>query len=790
MKNLLRLRVIVLALLLLVTVGVLGSILWLAFNHSSTATYFANAKAAWSKGNYAVVRQELAKVINHDHENEEAYQMLADLAERERHFQDAAGYWSILTNLNSQQEKFKTRLYLALAACRNDAAIISILQPMVAKDDINIEQKLILANAYLRSNHPLEAEMLADAILKSDKSNLAARLLKADILFATGKTAAAEVAYKQLTPTGISAEIRCLAGLGLCRCRLVSGDVAGAAKLLAKLDPVPACELEIRNLQGMIFVRRQQYAQAAGEYEKILQVQTANLTLAAELAEIYASDNNREKLQQLRNRFKDNSRPSMIIGYYIDALLAGMKNDFIKAYDCLKLCPELQMRIPAQELLLKGAVLKNDLATAASAVLQLLNYRADPPAVAAVVADFTPLVPRLIEAKRDDQAVKAAELLLSIAPRQVDAARIIMRSAFVKADYLNVLRMSRQILAIEADDQEAAQKGALALLELKRAEEGCAWCEKWLAQHPNSPVMLMMLARGQRQLNELAAAVSSYKKALTLSHYSPGIAEEAGLFMLYSGYQSEIGQLIKTLRQNPDHIRQSLSWALTAAEEQLNHRSATAAFQKAIELNPTQPGLYLVLTDLYVADKNVTAAVECLKGGLRQMSEQPELQLRLAVILRTRGTVEDDREASEIFLSLLRREQYSLECLVQLSELAAKQGKKAEALKWVEKASALMPANPGVCFCYGNRLMENHDYVNAINQYRIALDKNYRTKECQAKMIAALREQARQELAADALVNSYNHWREILSLLPNDPEARRAIDQLDARQAKETSKKP
>ncbi|MDD3119041.1 MAG: tetratricopeptide repeat protein, partial [Victivallales bacterium] len=231
-------------------------------------------------------------------------------------------------------------------------------------------------------------------------------------------------------------------------------------------------------------------------------------------------------------------------------------------------------------------------------------------------------------------------------------------------------------------------------------------------------------------------------------------------------------------------IRCSLSWALSAELAKIDKKPAQAAqdFAAAVKLSPKQLGLYMAWSAVLFEENNLAAAIACLHQGLENLPGQPELRFRLAVTLRLTDKPDDSREAIAIFRGLLREDPESVPCLINLSELLAKEGQAKEALDLAERAIRIEPGEATVCFCYANRLFENKNYRSAAIQYRFTLDKSFMKKESREGLIACLREQGRMAGAGNNLISARAAWEEILALAPADAEAKKMLEQIREKQ--------
>jgi len=651
---------------------------------------------------------------------------------------------------------------------------------------LSTELKLLLGNAYLQNRGFGDAELLVDELLKNRPDDDTVLMLKADILLQVDKPREAEVLYRRIVRETSSAELRCRAELGLVRCLLIAKNISGAETLFAQLHQLPGCEDDVRMVLAELLMAKSLYEQAAVEMEKVLKVRSCDLYLAARLADIYAANKNIGKLTELKEHFQNNTRLGTIFSYYVDAICAGLKGETAKAYELINLCQELQFMIPAQALILKGAAAQGDLKAAASAALFLLAARNDADAVRAVIEDLVPLLSKLIKDNREADAVRAAELILAISPRQPLAARLLMRNNFSKGEYWAAVKLASTILSAIPDDAEAAQLGVLALLTSRQYREGSEWCQKWLMRHPDDVFMTLMLARNQAAAGEMAAAAVSYEKALLLGKASPGVAQEAGIFFLHNDREALARKLIDMLKKDADPIRRSVSWALVGEAAKLgkNRKGAIDAFREAVKLSPKQLGLYMVLSELLFESGNLAEVIDCLRDGLKQLPEQPELCFRLGIALQLTGTAENAAAAINVFTALLQQFPEWWECMTHLSDLLASAGKAPEALKWAETANRQAPNEPAACFCYGNRLYENKNYREAVIQYRLVMEKNFMTSETRTKLAASLREYGRQCLGDSKNTDGMAVWEELLRLCPGDSEAIAAIRQLAEKQNK------
>lgn len=209
-------------------------------------------------------------------------------------------------------------------------------------------------------------------------------------------------------------------------------------------------------------------------------------------------------------------------------------------------------------------------------------------------------------------------------------------------------------------------------------------------------------------------------------------------------FQSALGNVINSARSAVDFDSSNyINWiSLGRAYESViplniegSYENAIASYNKALELSPSSPSMYIIL-----------ARTELIKGD----TKKAKAFLEQALVLKSDYT----------------------QALFLLSQIAAQSGNIDEAIKQVEKASFIAPNDVGVFFQLGLLRYQNKDYTGAISALERAVILNSVYSNAKYFLGLSYYKEGRRD---DAIVQ----FKDIKLLNPDNKEVKQILSNLE-----------
>ena len=145
------------------------------------------------------------------------------------------------------------------------------------------------------------------------------------------------------------------------------------------------------------------------------------------------------------------------------------------------------------------------------------------------------------------------------------------------------------------------------------------------------------------------------------------------------------------------------------------------SFERAIELEPTNPVLYTELGKLYIAAGDTEKAQESFQRATEQKSDYADAQIQQAMLLEQAG---DASEAIAKLESLIQANPYSVEVIFQLGRLYFNNGQVDEAIKQFKGATILAPDHSNARYSLGVAYVAQGKNSLALEEFKKVLELN------------------------------------------------------------------
>lgn len=679
-KNHLSVRRLALAAAILVLLACLVAIsASVVSNLRKTARLQEAFKLADSGANDQLALKLLRNCLKNDPHQEAAYAKMARVYERLGEWNKAAAAWQYAASLNAMQPDYIDARLLALFRAQNYETLASTLDAMQKKAALPPKQAVLAALAFCKTGqHGTARELLAaitdQEALASPAGKLLAIYVNAQNTPRNDVVAALTEITKVLEPAIAFDAMNALAGIAL-----ADGDFAQTEKWLLDASAILPESGQIK--LGNFYFLRQDFDRALPLYIEVLK-RDGNPDIATRLGEIYASRNDRAALLELYEKYQLGSKPFLLAGYYLEALLAFMDRDDAKLADVLKRLNNIYNTPVAMLMTLYSGLQQNQVAEVTKA-LSLIQTNFPGSAIQErAVAMVMPFIATLVANRRLQDAAqlaviirdeKAPALLLEQVILTDKLRRRILSGNDVSAA-LSRFPEDPQILYVAAEfalaqrNYAAAREHALASMRLGNTKVAMQ-------------LIYLSALEGMGANDDLAAAFAQFRTK------SPDDADLANAYLLYCTRHRKTGEL-EALRKEMDSKTEPGFQAIARyAEAELAWQrqdlpAMTAALQKAIAIKPVD---------------------------VRDFAEV-QLTYRAAFLLAAADVVEP---AIQLYEKIAASFSQKPLLLINLSELYAVKGQPDKALAAALNARQLMPTWPPASECYGIRLLEAKDYARA-----------------------------------------------------------------------------
>ncbi len=580
----------------------------------------------------------------------------------------------------------------------------------------------------------------------SPQAKLAKHTADADKYFAAADYDRAEVEYinvlglEALNPHAISQ---------LAIIYFEQGRIGRAAPFINKARELQPNNLEIRLKLGSLYLITGKAAEARAEANFVLDRRPQDEDAPILLVEASAKP---EEIEAAQNRLKQLPAPAA------DGAPA------LTALGSLEL--RRRQLAPAEELFGRARTQNPKYGTVYAALGTLYQARNDLPQAEQAfkqAAEFSPLrsprqllYPRLkIQTGQIEAGRQALVELARKAPDYIPPTLLLAEIAMVTRKYDDALALIAKVLARDSLNPDALLLQGRIRVAKGDTDKALAEADKLLQIYPRLPQAYFQLAMARIARGEIDLAASSLNRAISVRpDYAEAIVALAELNLKKGDYLPAINALKPLVQKHPENIPARLLLAdayrsqgdfdAALAEyqrleaifpraaqvsllrgivflQQGKRTAAREAFEKALELTPDFLPALEQLTNLDLADKNFTAALERLASA--KNPQRPELYLLQAKIYAIQ---KDIPKAEAVLRKVIAAQPNSPEAYLLLARLYVGSGQVNDALANYQAVSAKDPKNIEALMLTGLINEQKKDYAAARQAYErlLAVDPN------------------------------------------------------------------
>lgn len=691
--------------------------------------YFQQALQEYKLGETDKAKGRMQSVIQDDWNNELAIVTLAEWFDTDKEWNYSSWLWLRAASLNTFKPEYLKNAQQAFFRCRAFQETFNAFEQK--KNPLSDNETLQYAYAALSIGEGKRAQELLDTVkseelLQSPLGRLLRIYLPYDKEKAKEKTFDALTALLECGDAFIVFE--CLVDLHFLELTHFKRPEEAIKRLEQAANIDPLCGIPAL---GDFYFTAQQYDKAAETYRKNPDNGFWSHALITHYAEALALTRQSEELEKLSKKCQTGDKELLLCGYYLDALLALLKNDPEKMVFSFEKTEGRFQSPMAQLLNLLVEIQKNNHFEienltrffVSDANLREFRARAD-----------QALFPHLNKLLQDNQLANAAAL-----------ARIMQKDR------------QPDLLLTRIDIADKARQGTLDIADMKKA----------IRRFPEDPFLL-------RQSAELNLQTGNWIKAMqeieTLQKATPDNADLGMLSIIALSGQQKFNEadliFAALLQKKPDNLN-----LLNNFLNYCNSHKRLDCLQKQIP--PLEKATRPEVRDYLPVLKAMAAFLQKnFSETEKQLSSlntgNPELQYHAGYML---GAMDRIQPAIEFYRKIPKdHPKYKLSRL-NLSELLTLSGEKAEALAIAKNIWEAAPDWLAARECYGLRLLELGHSENAAEILDTLIVNRNATARVQDGWHKAMQQTLEKQFAANQLENAQKTTRRILLYREKDPMA-------------------
>ena len=715
-----------LVLIIAVTLLTAGVLLYLGLRQKSSPHTLPQAAELVRVKNYDAAKKALADIVKTDPGNEDAFKLLAKIAENTNDYFGAAYFLDRLSALNPLDRSYVKAMFENMMIARTDGILASRYIQYADSPEMTDRIRYNAAVAFRSLGFSNKAAEIRK-IFEAEKSPYA-RLLDADTAVARSNAAVAESLYRQIIKE--NPEIVDFAEFGLARCALLRGDKTAALEALNKIKgDFPELKGEILSTRAAISMLEKKPREALDYMKRACAVMRADPRLALACAELAFSQNDARTIDEFRKQTNTANKESLFLSYYLEALELAVKKDYAGARAKLLMSGEYAKR-PVAAILAFTIAADLNLPDDAVDAFGRLPKNLPPKVKSTVAAKLDELLLKNKDNLTDAEKISAAVLLVS--PRSELALRTMLTALLRDGKFADAISYSRELLKISPDDPQGLQSLAISLANTGGFEEGWKLSQK-MANSPDADVFWLVYAAlfaAERNDGENTARYA----VASISKYSPPVQL---VFMLGSrtiaeSPKADAEKFIALLGSKSENAYKCVAKILGAqlAAKNKDFDAAERLCAQASEIIPQFELPYVMLAAIRLDRNEVANAKEAMETALAKNPNSPTLKLKYAALLSETGNADDAEKARDIANALISSNSASGATYAVLSQSLAGLGQKEPALEAARRAETLAPANPEVLIQLGRRLSESElwdkSFATLLRAARISKDARIR----------------------------------------------------------------
>ncbi|MBQ9087806.1 MAG: hypothetical protein IJY46_03405 [Lentisphaeria bacterium] len=653
---------------ILIIAASIGVTAYLLFSNYQNVLLFKQAEANFQQGDpdsLKVAELQLLQVIRNDKDNESAYIMLGEIAEKQKIYPEQVYYCYMAYRLNPLSRENREKYIRSLCLAR----YFDRLENFLAQLELTDELKPLLLYAAGRNGNISKYKFTVSENNDADRIGRLALLL-----FGQKKLSVAE-------------KIKSLDAMTADDLFLKQEILAAKAELFLSSQDLKNSEIVLKSAYdlnefafapplGRFYANFRTFGKALPIFEKYLEIYH-DPALAIQTAEIYCLLGKSEKIAELRKRYQlDSGNSGMLCCYYFDALSALEKNDMAAL---MELTPPLRKSINtplAAYMFLCTDIQNGDTAAVAASYASLLEHR-----------------PYLDLQKRADKMV------LSYLKRSLDKAR---------GSEVHLLALAQKLYRREADVFTAK---FILLMQKKSGTTDALLLKDALKRFKNDQGIVKIAI-------EYYLGNGPSECELLIAHYKKTFPAKAGDILRY--------EIILALKKRDFDRASTLfqkNFSPAIAPEYWTFASSTMREGDLLFLSRDKLYAPFCQALLHLKKREINPACDLLESA--DAKNNYALLFFAAKTLAENGR---NQAALKKYALFPENSPYTIAVLLNMAELHAESGNIDHSLSLSARAYDLAPAMPETQLCYADKLHRKGDWRIIPDIVKLSSAGTYRRK--------------------------------------------------------------
>ncbi|MGE4565308.1 MAG: tetratricopeptide repeat protein [Victivallaceae bacterium] len=372
---------------------------------------YRQALETYDKGDFNHAEKQLIECFSSDPNNEAVLVKLAELNEKEKRYRNAAFYYRSASNLNPFDTRLLDGRLRALDSGRLYAELISDLEKLPPAKRAPYTELLI--HAKLTRGEKEQARQLLEALppdrRNSDRIRFDSFVLNSEDAKKKPSEAEIDAGLANFTKSADAGVAFSALFMQFLR-RSAAGNLQGAEEALVRAAELnPECALY---LLGDLYFETGRYAEACVTYRKALQ---SNLPTASAVryAEALFEGGRKNEIKDLAKAFQRGSKEILRTGNYLEAMTSYLDGHYRLTADKLKTLDN-SFRSPTALMLMLDTGIRTDNAAMVAGVLrEMRNMPKFRERMKDIGQSVMPMLARLYSSRRIAEAAPVADLLYS-----------------------------------------------------------------------------------------------------------------------------------------------------------------------------------------------------------------------------------------------------------------------------------------------------------------------------------------------------------------------------------------
>lgn len=744
-----KIKYLILAILVLISLGCIGSFGYLMFKNRQKVELFKTAMSEFESGNYRQAETGFQAVLRNDRNNEIAIAKLAELAERRTSWPEAAYYWSRAAALNSFIPAYFDSAIKATFKCRDFAESIRLLERQKETKSISERQEIILAYSHFMLRNYEPARMILNKTEQQEE--LSTPLAKLLALY---------LQIRMKTNPEIITELDNLAKSGdpdtMFEALTALSVIYQSEKKFIEAEKSLKSAVALNRFAGLpqladFYLFRGNYTAAAAAYQEALTFGPSS-GIAAKLGDVLAAQKDQAGILKLAKSYRSGNRQILKTGYYLDALAAFLVSDWKTMGENLRHLDNSFNSPPAILMNLCLAVYELDAIKTEQALRRLSSDNRLKPVATRALQITMPFIIGLVQQQRITEAANLGRQLQKAGASDIIVDRLVL------ADNLrqNISVSSEIKRALETSPQDHVLLGIAAADALRsgRYAEALKYVEHNQKNGITATDVQLQRIVALEGLKRLDEATTEFKRTIELN---PNNLELLQLFINFAVRNNRVADL-------KDLVIKINTLEDTKIKQFTPYIEAEIAF--------------------------LTGDKALVKSHLKNAkTDIPQLVFRAAVLY---GMIDELDAGIKTYQNIIDSYPDRGFVRINLSELYAAKGMKQQSLEVAEAAWRAEPERPEILECYGIRLAEMGNLKESATILEQALAKSAGGVTRAIGVWQTVQEKLiEQEFANKNYTDCRDSCRKLLRRSPGHPKAIQYQDKLNEieKQQKEQGEK-